>query len=109
MREHSSYKAGKFVFFMIFIAMLLLMFQYFFLHSFFSHDNIISSKDSNLLLHSSLTRDLLSHCAVNFFGLPSLGKFFTDLVRKIFLQTRKAALIEQPTIDAISRNPFALF
>ena len=93
-RALSSYKAGKFVFFMIFIAMFLLMFLL--------NDKIISSKDSNLLLRSSLSKDLSSHSLVNFFGLPTLGNFFTVLVWKKLFTHQKSSLIGQPTIDAIS-------
>ena len=92
-RAFSSYKAGKFVFFMIFIAMFLLI-------------NMISCKDSNLLLRSSLSKDLSSHGVVNFFGLSAIGNYFNVLVRK--KHTTNPALIRQPTIDIISRNPFAL-
>ena len=59
----------------------------------------------NLVFFQSLS----SLGVVDYFSLPTLGEFLTLLVRKNFLHTTKAALIEQPSIGAIERNRFALF
>ena len=53
----------------------------------------MSGEDSNLFLHSSLRKDFSSLGFVNFFYLPTLGKFVGLLVRKYFLHTTKAVLI----------------
>ena len=104
-RAFSSYKAGKFYVHDFYSH----VFAYVPIFSFFLHGNIISCKDSNLLLRGSLSKDLSFHGVVNVFGLPILGNCFTVLVRKNLLHTKNFALIGQPTIDIISQNPFALF
>ena len=68
----------------------------------FFHANTMFCKGSNLLHHSTLNKDFSCLGVLIFFGLPTLGRFFTVLNLKNFLHTAKAAFCEHSTIVAIS-------
>ena len=68
----------------------------------FLHANTMFCRGSNSLHHSTLNKNLSCLGILIFLGLPTLGRFFTVLNVKNFLDTAKAAFFEQPTIVAIS-------